>query len=212
MRTLLPAGLPASFLPVQAVGASDEHRDFPGTLTLSGKTMVEVVTEIGASVGRAGVKKLVVVTSHGGNVNAVELAALDLRVRHGLFVVTTAWHRLGYPEGLFGRQEIEHGVHGGDIETSLLLAARPEAVRRGQAINFPSSTLAQESKLLGIDKPADFAWMTQDLHAAGAAGDASLATAEKGEAALAHGARAFVELLGEVDRFDLARLTKGPLG
>jgi creatinine amidohydrolase len=212
-RPLLPDTLPVTFLPVQAVGASGEHRDFPGTLTLAGKTMIDVVTEIGASVARAGVKKLVIVTSHGGNVNAVELAALDLRIRHGLFAVTTAWHRLGYPEGLFGAQEIAHGIHGGDIETSLMLAARPDTVRGAQAVNFPSSTigLAQEAKLLGIDRPASFAWMTQDLHASGAAGDASLATAEKGEAALAHGARAFVELLREVDRFDLARLSKGPL-
>ncbi len=213
-RALLPDGLPVSILPVQAVGASDEHRDFPGTLTLSGNTMIELVTEIGASVARAGVKKLVVVTSHGGNVNAVELAALDLRVRHGLFVVTTSWHQLGYPEGLFDAPEIAHGIHGGDIETSLMLAARPETVRGALAENFPSSTLgiAREFTSLGIDRPAGFAWMTQDLHPSGAAGDASLATVEKGEAALDHGARAFVALLGEVDRFDLARLAKGPLG
>ena len=48
---------------------------------------------------------------------------------------------------------------------------------------------------LRADFPAGFGWMTQDLHASGAVGDASLATAEKGEAALDHGARAFVALL-----------------
>ena len=213
VRTLLPDALPVTFLPVQTVGASDEHRDFPGTLALPGKTMIDVIAEIGASVARAGVRKLLIVTSHGGNVNAMELAALDLRVRHALFAVTTAWHRLGYPEGLFGAQEITHGIHGGDIETSIMLAARPETVRRARVENFRSSTigLAQETKLVGIDRPASFAWMTQDLHASGAAGDASLATPEKGEAALVHGARAFVELLGEADRFDLAGLAKRPL-
>lgn len=214
VRALLPEALPVTFLPIQAVGASDEHRDFPGTLSLAAKTMAEVVTQIGASVRRAGVQKLVIVTSHGGNVSAIDLAALNLRVHHKMFVVATAWHRLGYPQGLFGAQEIAHGIHGGDIETSLMLAARPKAVRRARAENFAPSTLklAEETKLLGIDGPATFAWMTQDLHASGAAGDATLATPEKGEAALAHGARAFVDLLGEVDRFDLARLTKGPLG
>jgi creatinine amidohydrolase len=53
--------------------------------------------------------------------------------------------------------------------------------------------------------------MTQDLHPSGALGDATPATAAKGEAAVAHGARAFVELLQEIDRFDLARLKEGPL-
>jgi len=61
-------------------------------------------------------------------------------------------------------------------------------------------------------RPAGFGWMTQDLHASGAVGDATAASGEKGEAALEHGARAFVELLQEVDRFDLARLRDGPLG
>jgi creatinine amidohydrolase len=54
--------------------------------------------------------------------------------------------------------------------------------------------------------------MTQDLHPSGAVGDATAASAEKGKAALDFGARAFVDLLREVDRFDLARLRKGPLG
>lgn len=207
VRPLLPEALPVSFLPIQAVGASDEHRNFPGTLSLSAKTMVEVVAATAASVRRAGMRKLVIVTSHGGNVNAVNLAALDLRVQHGMFVVTTSWDRLGYPDGLFGAQEIAHGIHGGDIETSIMLAARPDAVRRERAENFIPSTLklAEKSKLLGLDGPGSFAWMTQDLHPSGAVGDATQATAAKGEAALAHGARAFVDLLGEVDRYDLSR-------
>jgi creatinine amidohydrolase len=53
--------------------------------------------------------------------------------------------------------------------------------------------------------------MTQDFNPTGAVGDATLAKAEKGEAALAQGAKAFVELLHEIDRFDLARLREGPL-
>ena len=114
--------------------------------------MVEVVTAIGASVRSAGVSKLVIVTSHGGNVSAIDLAALDLRVEHGMLVVITSWHRLGYPDGLFAPREIAHGVHGGDIETSLMLAVRPDAVRCGRAENFAPSTLklAEDSKLLGL--------------------------------------------------------------
>ena len=56
---------------------------------------------------------------------------------------------------------------------------------------------------LRADVPVGFGWMTQDLHPSGAVGDASLATAEKGEVALDHGARAFVELLADVERFEL---------
>ena len=212
-RDLIPAELPVTFLPVQRIGQSDEHVAFPGTLTLSATTVIRAWTEIGESVARAGVKKLVLITSHGGNVSAMEIVARDLRVRLGMLVVTVGWHRFGYPAGAFDAEERHHGIHGGDIETSLMLAGRRDTVRMDKAEAAVPTTvaMAQEFHWLGAFRPAGFGWMTQDLHATGTVGDASRATAEKGEAALAHGARGFVELLREIDRFDLARLQDGPL-
>src|SRR5579872_4286394 len=99
VRELLPDSTPATFLPVQPVGISTEHIDFPGTLTLSPETALKNWTAIGESVARAGIKKLVIVTSHGGNSAAMTLVAQDLRAAHGLFVVTTSWFRFGAPEG-----------------------------------------------------------------------------------------------------------------
>ena len=212
VRDLVPADLPVTFLPVQRIGVSVEHLAFPGTLNLSPATAIAAWSEIGESVARAGVRKLVLVTSHGGNVAAMELVARDLRARFGMLAVTLGWHRFGYPDGTFSGEERKHGIHGGDIETSLMLAARPETVRMDQApAAIPASVaMAREFKWLGAYRPAGFAWMTQDLHPSGAVGDATLATAAKGDAALAHGARAFIELLREVDSFDLARLGEGP--
>jgi creatinine amidohydrolase len=214
VRSMIPAELPVTFLPVQTIGHSEEHVRFPGTLTLSTQTAIRTWTEIGESVRRAGVLKLVLMTSHGGNVEAMDLVARDLRARHDMLVVTCGWHRFGYPDGVFGTEEQKHGIHAGGIETSLMLAARPDSVRRDKAENFAPATLTlgEEFRWLNASRPAGFGWMTQDLHPSGALGDARGATAEKGEAALAHGAKAFVELLGEVDGFDLARLKKGPLG
>jgi len=213
VRTLLPPDLPVSFLPLQRIGQSDEHIAYPGTLTLSAATVIRAWTEIGESVARAGVRKLVLITSHGGNVSAMEIVARDLRVRFGMLVVTVGWHRFGYPEGAFDAEERRHGIHGGDIETSLMLAGRRDTVRMEKAeAAIPATVgMAQEFHWLGTFRPAGFGWMTQDLHASGTVGDASRATAQKGEAALAHGAKGFVELLREVDRFDLGRLADGPL-
>lgn len=213
VRAQIPADLPATFLPVQWIGQSDEHVAFPGTLTLSAATVIRAWTEIGESVARAGVRKLLLVTSHGGNVSAMEIVARDLRVRLGMLVVTVGWHRFGYPDGAFAAQERRHGIHGGDIETSLMLAGRGDTVRMDKVVAELPVTVAmqQEFRWLGAFRPAGFGWMTQDLHPSGAVGDASRATAEKGEAALAQGARGFVELLREIDRFDLARLEDGPL-
>jgi creatinine amidohydrolase len=139
--------------------------------------------------------------------------ARDLRTRRGMLAVTVGWHRFGYPDGAFSAEEKKHGIHGGDIETSLMLAAKPDMVRMDQVPKATPDTVAMaaEFKWLGAYRPAGFAWMTQDLHPSGAVGDATLATAAKGDAALAHGAHAFVELLREIDRFDLARLRDGPL-
>jgi creatinine amidohydrolase len=212
-RDLLSEEIPVTFLPVQCVGVSVEHLAFPGTLTSSAATAIAAWTEIGESLARAGVRKLVLVTSHGGNVAAMELVARDLRTRLGMLAVTVGWHRFGYPDGTFSGDEKKHGIHGGDIETSLMLATKPDTVRMDKAPNATPATIvmAKEFKWLGAYRPAGFAWMTQDLNATGSIGDATLASAEKGEAALKRGAKAFVELLREVDRFDLARLRDGPL-
>jgi creatinine amidohydrolase len=213
VRVVLPDDLPVTFLPLDRIGVSAEHLSFPGTLTLAPTTAIAAWTELGESLARAGLRKLVLVTSHGGNVAAMELVARDLRTRLGMLAVTVGWHRFGYPDGAFSVAEKRHGIHGGDIETSLMLAAKPETVRMEIAPKATpeSVAMAREFKWLGAYRPAGFAWMTQDLHQSGAVGDATLATPAKGEAALKRGAGAFVELLREVDRFDLARLREGPL-
>jgi creatinine amidohydrolase len=203
-----------TFLPIQTAGHSEEHQRFPGTLTLSAATVIQTWTEIGESVRRAGLRKLVLITSHGGNVQAMDIVARDLRARYDMLVVSCGWHRFGYPNELFTPEERKHGIHAGDIETSLMLAAREHIVRKDKTENFVPATIAlgEEFRWLNAHRPASFGWMTQDLHPSGALGDASAATAAKGDTALEHGARAFVELLGEVARFDLAGLRKGPLG
>jgi len=213
VRDLIPEELPVTFLPLQRIGVSSEHLAYPGTLSLSAATAIAAWTEIGEGLARAGLRKLVMVSSHGGNSAAMELVARDLRARLHMFAVTVGWHRFGYPLDTFSADEKRHGIHGGDVETSLMLAARPETVRPEKAANAVPATvaMAHEFKWLNAYRPAGFAWMTQDLHASGALGDATLSTAAKGAAALDHGARGFVELLREVDRFDLGWLHEGPL-
>jgi creatinine amidohydrolase len=213
VEKILPDDLPVTFLPVQRIGVSAEHFSYPGTLSFSATTAIAAWTELGESLARAGVRKLVLMTSHGGNVAAMEIVARELRTRLGMLAVNVGWHRFGYPDGVFGGEEKRHGTHAGDIETSLMLAANPGTVRMDKAANAVPVTvsLAKEFKWLGAYRPAGFAWMTQDLHPSGSLGDATLATCEKGDACLDHGARAFVELLREIDRFDLSRLKDGPL-
>jgi creatinine amidohydrolase len=211
VRELLPDNIPATFLPVEEIGISTEHTDYPGTRTLSAEAALKTWRAIGESVVRAGIKKLVMVSSHGGNSAAMTIVAQDLRAQHGLLAVTTAWSRFGAPEGLFTAEELRHGIHGGAVETSIMLARYPNEVRKGAIANFVPASIAMEKQYrwLSTHRPAPFAWQAQDLHPSGAAGDATQASAEKGELLLDQGARAFCDLLADVDNFDVNRLAIG---
>ena len=212
VRKNLPDTLPATFLLIEKIGISTEHIDFAGTQTLSTEAALAKWKAIGESVARAGVKKIVIVTSHGGNAAAMTLVAQDLRAWHGMLAVTTSWSRFGVPHGLFPADELRHGIHGGAVETSIMLARYKEHVRRDAIADFPSRSIELEKQYrwLSTQRPAPFAWQAQDLHPSGAVGNAMLASAEKGEALLAHGARAFIELLEDVDKFDVRALATGP--
>lgn len=205
VNALLAADFPSLILPIQSIGLSNEHLAFAGTLSLRPETAIRAWTEIGESLHRAGCQKLVIVSSHGGNSPIIDIVARDLRVRLKMLTVIVSWQRFGYPDGLFTAEEIQHGIHGGDIETSLMLAFRPDLVRKEKLKDFPSRsiTMARDYQYLSPGRPAGFGWMSQDLHPSGAIGNASLASKEKGEAAANHGARAFIKLLEEVQSFQL---------
>ena len=215
VRAMLPADVPAVFLPIQHVGSSVEHTTFPGTLSLPATLALAAWTAIAEDVVRAGLRKLVVVNSHGGNSAVVDVLAHELRARHRALVVLASWQRFGTPDGLFPAHERTHGIHGGDIETSLMLAFRPELVRMDAARDFVPSSVAMERDhrwLRATGRPTGYGWMAEDLCAAGAIGDASAATAAKGEACATYGANAFVELLGDVMAFDVAAFDVASLG
>ena len=212
VRQRLAVTIPATFMPLQPVGISTEHIHYPGTLTLPTEVALKTWMAIGESVARSGVRKLVIVTSHGGNSAAMTLVAQDLRAQYGLLVIATSWSRFGVPEGLFSAEELRHGIHGGAVETSIMLARYPQAVRMEAISDFRPAGIAMENEFrrLSAHRPAPFAWQAQDLHPSGAAGDATKASAARGEQLLDHGARAFCELLADVDNFDVIRLARGP--
>jgi creatinine amidohydrolase len=214
VRERLADTVPATFLPLQPAGISTEHIHYPGTLTLPTEIALKTWMALGESVARAGVRKLVMVTSHGGNSAAMTLVAQDLRAQHGLLVVTTSWSRFGAPEGLFSAEELRHGIHGGAVETSIMLARYPQTVRKAAIADFRPASIAMEKdyRWLSAHRPAPFAWQAQDIHPSGAAGDATKASAASGEQLLDHGARAFCELLADVDNFDVMKLSDGPNG
>jgi creatinine amidohydrolase len=164
--------------------------------------------ELGESVCRAGLRKLVFVNSHGGNTDLLSVVARELRVRHDMLVVTTSWRRFGLPDRLFTPAEAAHGIHAGDIETSLMLDFCPDLVRMDKARDFVSNAQAMEGRFkhLRPTGSAAFGWMASDLNPDGAVGDASIATAEKGRLTAKHQALGFIDLLRDIAEFPLTNL------
>ena len=201
----LPDDLDVRILPIQSVGKSNEHLHAPGTLTLPATTLIEAWTELGASVARAGVRKIVVVNSHGGNEEIMGIVTRELRVRFGMLAVKTSWSRFGRPAGLYSEIEDRYGIHGGDFETSVMLHFRPDLVDMAKAEDFPSrvQVAEQEFDLLRHTGTQAFAWIASDLNPHGVVGEAAKATAEKGRLTVEHQADGFIRLLLDVRKAGL---------
>ena len=205
---LIPSDCHALFLPTCAIGKSDEHARFAGTLTLSAQTLMAMWSEIGACVASAGVRKLILLNSHGGQMAPLDTVARDLRIRHNMIAVAASWFAMGLPEDALDQCEAQHGIHAGEMETSMMLALHPEKVAMVHARNFVplSVRLQAECALLGLGPGARLGWQAQDLHPAGACGNAAAATAEKGQMFIDHAARQIVALLRDVDALPLSVL------
>ena len=207
----LPAALPVLFMPTQQVGKSNEHIRYPGTLTLSAQTLISVWMELGACVARAGIKKLVLFNSHGGQASVMDIVARDLRTAHDLMVFSSNWYSLPLGDevmNLFTPAEHRFGIHAGDIETSMMLALREKYVDMQHAQHFhtQSEERAKTYPILGNGTTAKLGWQMQDYNPAGAAGNAAVATAAKGHAVINAAGLQLARLLQEVSSLPLSAL------
>ena len=192
LLAICPDDLDIRVLPIQAVGKSNEHLWAAGTLSLPAEVALAAWVEIGLSVARAGVRKIAIVNSHGGNLDLVSILSRELRVRAGMVAVRCQWGSFGHPEGLFSEDELRYGIHGGDVETSLMLAFRPDLVDMDAARDFRS---AAETGPIPPVGPVAQGWIARDLNPAGVVGNAAAASAEKGRATARHQAAGFLDLL-----------------
>lgn len=213
MLELLPENRTVLVLPTMPVGHSIEHAGFPGTLSLSAETLIHLWEDLGASVARAGIRKLVIFNTHGGQGQIVDIVASRLRARFGMLVVRANSYRFGVPDDLFPEDELAFGIHGGGVETSMMLHLRADLVRTETVERFHSlgEMLATDAEVLRTDRPVGFAWAAQDLNPEGAVGDAEDADAERGALVVDHIARQMVDLIADVEAFPLHQLRPPPV-
>jgi creatinine amidohydrolase len=210
LHDFVPEEIDVLVLPLQGIGHSIEHLGFAGVFSHSAETLLRAWTDVAQAFHAAGGRKLIMVSSHGGNSEIVGLLATRLRVELDMLAVSAAWLRFGQPKGVFDERELAYGIHGGDVETSLMLHYCPHLVRLDERADFVSAGEAwdaetHELKVHGRIRPG---WTSRDLNPHGAVGNALLATAEKGAASAHHILAGFGELVADVAAFDLSRLAE----
>ena len=176
----LPADVPAFAMSPITYGKSEEHLHFPGTMTLSGETLLATMNEIGESVYRAGFRKLLIVNGHGGQPQIMEISAREMRLRHGDFVVVPSftWRVPNVAGRYLSDKEKKLAMHAGHAETAIMLALAPDTVHMERAVaNYPPEF---PSKLLSADGRPACAWTARDFGPSGIIGDPLPATREQG--------------------------------
>ncbi len=204
----LSEGVEAWALPAVVVGASAEHLSFAETQSVSSEELTRSIYEVGTRLAKAGVRRLVLSNSHGGNRHAMEVSGIELRRDHGMLVVKASYFRFDRPDVALPEEEWRHGLHGGAIETAMMMHLKPNGVRTDAVADFTSLGAALEDVLdrVGPEGQASFAWLAEDLSPWGVVGDARLATAELGSRLVQHYGCALAEVLGDAQRFPLERL------
>jgi creatinine amidohydrolase len=200
---ILEPGASVLRLPTQRLGHSPEHSGFPGTLSLRAETLLALWTDIGRSVAAAGLRKLLLFNSHGGQGALVDLVAQALRDGASMTVARCSYYRFALPDGWISERERRFGLHGGQVETSLMLHIAPHLVRLDCARHFASRAEAWEAAHPGlpIEGKTGIGWRAEDLHAEGVTGDAASASAELGGQLLRHYATLLATLIEELRRF-----------
>ena len=199
----LDRAIPAYGLPPLYYGKSNEHWRFPGTITLSAQTLMAVLMEMAEGIYRAGFRKLVLVNGHGGQPQILEIVARDLRQQHDDFMVFPmfVWGAPHCAADLVGDREYSEGLHAGDVETSVMLSLLPAFVNMAKAVREFPTPFAPDS-LLSLEGQLPMAWTMDDLSRSGVVGDATAATARKGEKILASVSDGWVKVLEEIYRFE----------
>ncbi|MCZ2328998.1 creatininase family protein [Bartonella sp. F02] len=197
-----------TLLPVEKIGYSIEHMDVAGTQTLTFSHAIERWITLGEKCYRKGIKRFLILNAHGGNSPLMNIVITELRKRFAMLAVATSWTRFGLPEGLIDPSQRHLDIHGGFIETSLMLYLAPEKVHMEHADNFHNKQedMITHYRYLRAYGPHAFGWMMSDLNQQGAAGNARQATSQAGKAIFLHVLRGLCDLLDDIKKFPINAL------
>jgi len=175
-------GAPVVVTPCVWTGLAEHHMEFGGTVTLDYDSFAGVLRGVVKSAARHGFRRVMLLNGHGGNSEAVIVAASEFTIEFGIKVAAgTYWHVV--PEVIGPLLERQAGLmHACEAETSMMMHLSPASVRteRLPEAHGPLSTRV-EGQPVGLAMRRSF----KALSPSGVVGDARAATAEKGERLLA---------------------------
>ncbi len=182
---------PVFVAPPIVVGKSNEHADWPGTLTLSARTFIALVRAQVLELHRLGFRTVALFNTHGGNSAVLVALIRDLQNLPGL--------RIGMLQSAYkpeqSPQEAAYGFHAGEWETALMLDLAPETVRMAYALCHYPARLQDPEELRPEGAVLNLAWTSRDIAPEGVIGDATLANAPQGAAWVEATARSLAERL-----------------
>ena len=193
-------------LPTMAIGKSNEHIMHAGTLSYSAETLIRMLKDIARSPHQSGIKRFVFLNGHGGNSALLDVVARDLRVDFDMNVAVCSWFQFADYSAIYKADEIQFDLHGGDIETSAMLAVAPHLVDMQLAQNFVPKIAHWNDRFKHIGMGPNRvlpSWKIDDISEGGACGNAANATADKGVHLMTTAAKNFAVFLREFSVFDL---------
>lgn len=189
-------------LPIIPYGKSNEHLGHPGVMSVSAAALQQVILDIGRSVKASGFRRMVIFNSHGGNSDLLNMMAREVRIETGLMVFRlNGMDFMSEIKYLFTDQELISGIHGGDVETSIVLALEEQWVNMSLATN----ELFNKIPDIGLKGGPYAAWTIDDISSSGILGCATDATAEKGMQALKLLGSKMAKVLIEMSEFEMER-------
>lgn len=180
-------------------GVSEQHMDFPGTISIKNQTLVNLLLDICESFQRHGLRNMILVNGHSGNAPALQMVASELRQSKGVIAAVAQWFTM-IPGGEI-KKIVERVYHAGEAETSIMLAVNKDAVRPGKLV---SELPEIKSKFLGFDfyasgPKAIFPYQIKEVTNSGVIGDATKASLAKGEQLLQLAVKYLVELVRDIE-------------
>lgn len=187
-------------MPPVYYGYSDEHKEFPGTISIRGSVLIDYLYDICASLARQGAKRIFIINGHGGNMGVLDIVSKRIGTDFGIFVFYSSPYTSEMDKVL--ESDIGGIGHAGEFETSVMLHIRPDLVRANKMIK----EIPKQLESVGTDprksNEVNFNWfrLKSIMTESGVVGDPTKSNSDKGRRLIDMMANRIVRIMKELKK------------